>query len=426
MIGLRDLGRWFRGLLQYSTFPVAFVFCIELIGFATLLLLQIFRQSNINFTNKFGLGYDFQHFYLSSQVLLSGISPYTIGHYVTPPLPSILFVPFVWLFDFHSASLILFVLIPACVVASIALIHQSANRDLAPSEKIKALFLIISIMAFGYPFLFLMDRQNIDGFVLLALSATIFLLPKKQWAAGLLLAIAISLKLYPILLLLPLLLRRKWIAILFCGIGLAAFFLATPALWTEFLSSRLFFRSAEFRADENASLASMFYAVGNAFAIPPGAFTSNLAGMLATGVFFCLLAGMAILDFRFPRTLPLDSELAWVTMYIPFMIAIPQLVYPYEDILLIAFLPILCHFWLRTKDAWGRGLLLMMASGIALTQLQIIVMNRLLGAGRCDPLPGFGVFLLLLGCVGYKYHSLRLAVPHGRGDPTGIPPTGSA
>jgi hypothetical protein len=204
--------------------------------------------------------------------------------------------------------------------------------------------------------------------------------------------------------LIPLLIRKQRLAILWLGIGLLVIFLIAPTLWLEYLNSRILFRSVEFRPEENGSLTALFFLAGKWFGIAPsGPGSSGAAGPLAMGIFSLLLAGMAVGDWRRPRGDAAANESAGMVMYFPFMIAIPQLVYEYEGVLLIALIPVLCHAWFRSPERVARIWLLLMAFGIALTQIQIAALDRLLGAGRADAFPGFGLLLILIGGVGYTF-----------------------
>jgi hypothetical protein len=400
---------WIRNLMQHVSFPVAAILFMELAGLSAVMVLQVFRGSSINFTNKMGLGYDYEHFLLGARAILSGNSPYIVGHYVTPPVPAILNIPFAFLLDDRHAIYIVFLLIPCCVLLALWWIHRAVNGALAESEKISVFLLAAGAMAFGYPFLFLLDRENIDGFVLLAACAGVCLLQKRPCLAGISLALAVSLKLYPILLVFPLLARRQWKTLLWLGIGLLALFLVAPSLWIEFFSQRLFARTTEFQAYDNISLTALFFHIplwSTGAQVQVGNVLS--AGWMAGGAFLLILAAMILLDVRMPRAVPAEIETASIILYFPLMIAIPQTAYQYEGILLIALLPVLCFAWMRTRDKVSRALLLGIALGISLTQLLTVPLNRLLGEGRFDMIASFGLLVILLASVGYKFRLSRL------------------
>jgi hypothetical protein len=390
------------------TFPATFIFSIELITLAFILLAQAFRESSVNFTNKMGLGYDYQHFYGGAQQLLDGKSPYVIGHYVTPPVPALLNVPIAILLKFNAATYLMFLLIPACLFVALWWTNHVVNRQQDTVSRAAISLLSVCALVFGYPFLFLISRENIDGFVLLAVCAVICLLPKRPRLAGFALAFAISLKLYPVLLILPLLVRKQWKALVGLGLGMLVLFLVTPPLWMEFITSRVFARAAELQTYDNVSLTALFYHLTRwvgSNQIQVGNFL--LAGLLAGGMYLVMLALMVIFDLRASRAPLAGAGLIPIFFYIPFMIAIPQTSYQYEAILLLALVPVLCAAWNQAQDGWSRVWLLGIGLGIGMTQILTVPLNRLVGEGTFDALASSGLLIVMLCILIYQFQVSR-------------------
>ncbi len=255
-------------------------------------------------------------------------------------------------------------------------------------------FVMVSfiILCFSYPFYFLFDRGNIDGFVLLLMCFGVYCLRKWNAIAGVAFALAIASKVYPVLLILPLVSWRRWRALVFLGLSLGLLFLLSPQLWQAFFEERLSTRTAWFRLDENASLANTLFYIGDLF---------NQGELLRDHhlyVFGTLLFLASCADFT--RTCHFEQRECYASMlmYLPFMVAVPQLAYHYELICVLPIIAVISWLWQKSEQGAEKILLGLAAVGIALSQFQAVAAEKLLGAVAPHFLPGFGLFLVMV-CV---------------------------
>jgi hypothetical protein len=94
-------------------------------------------------------------------------------------------------------------------------------------------------------------------------------------------------------------------------------------------------------------------------------------------------------------------------LYFPFMVAIPQLVYHYEYVVMLVLLPVLGYLWSRPLSRQEKNFLLLLAIGMALSQWQAIALYTLTGNMLAQYIPGMGLLLILAGISGYRYLQLK-------------------
>ena len=124
---------------------------------------------------------------------------------VYPPLNFVLMEPFSWIGN--TPATVLWVIVGAGGLAAFLAVEfdflHIADR----------LAISIGLVVFSYPFLFAFDRGNVEIFVTLALAAGVYCLQRRNFGfSGALFGAAGALKVYPIIFLALLLIRRKWIA----------------------------------------------------------------------------------------------------------------------------------------------------------------------------------------------------------------------
>ena len=155
------------------------------------------------------------------------------NRYVTTPIPAIVNIVLVPL-GFDNARKLLYFLIPL----SLALSYQIITSIFEFAEADKDLVLTAGLVGllFGYPFYFLIQRENIDGWVFLFLSLGLYWLskPKKELISGLFFSLAIVFKIYPILIILPILFNKKWRLLLWIGLWLALWGIVTLYYFSDF------------------------------------------------------------------------------------------------------------------------------------------------------------------------------------------------
>ena len=346
-----------------------------------------------------------------------------------PPPSAIVNIPLTAL-SFAAAAVVVSLLTYAAVVASMFLVHRAfaAPRDSRRANDMATLSIFAIIPLYSYPFHFLFDRGNADGFTLLLLSVGVCLLSKqtarRDIAAGFFFAAAISFKAYPALVVLPLLAMRRWRVLAALVGAMALFFLASPAQWIAWVEWITQARGEWFRTSQNGGLAHTFFFIGAPFGyaeqFKSAAVYVWAAALLAMFAMDCKLMPRANMSFASAGD---KTALAAFVFYIPFMLAVPQLAYHYELVCVLAMLPAVCYLWAGAATPSEKRILSALAVGLILTQFHTYAVGQLLvesrGAYRCshDPLvclprwlPGFGLFLVLTSCVAYKAWRLRGAL----------------
>ena len=290
------------------------------------------------------------------------------------------------------------------------------------------LLLCMAIPMYSYPFHFLFDRGNMDGFTLLLLSIGMYFLAAqtktRDLAAGFFFAAAISFKAYPALVVLPLLATRRYRAFAALAATMACFILASPSLWMEWFEWILQQRTAWFNFRANGSLANTFFFAGEFFGYGE---RLKAAAVYAWGA---LLLTMFALDLA---RKPLGGDysdrggIAALVLYIPFMLAVPQLAWHYELVCVLVMLPAVSYLWINAVHPSEKRILALMTIGLILTQFHAFavedLLNKAWGSGVCERawlssgacvanwVPGLGLFLVMLCAVAYKV----LTIWFGRG-----------
>jgi hypothetical protein len=186
----------------------------------------------------FGLDYR-DGWYLPAQQILHGGNVSSISQY--PPLVSVLAIPLAWIFSEQTGYFIQVGILCILTLASLFLSLKVAlevfplglNHDRVKTI-IYVLFLVFAFYHFtSYGFAFSIERGNYDIYAIFFSLLSIWCLVKKPeqiWLQVLFLSIAIHLKLYPAILILPLIWKHKWKIILpTIVLNLALFFILGPA-----------------------------------------------------------------------------------------------------------------------------------------------------------------------------------------------------
>lgn len=347
---------------------------------------------------------DYIDFFRASENIIAGKSPYDIpfDRYVTTPIPAIanaLFVPL----GFEAARALFYLLIPLSLAAGYLLITTSFGFN----ETDKNLVLIAGLVSllFSYPFYFLLQRENIDGWVFLFLCAGFYWLakPKKEFASGFFFSLAIAFKIYPILLLVPVLLSKKWRLLLWIGLWLALWGVIS-FFWISDFQNALATRSQTvFRFDENGSLvatisftAIFFHAVG----VPIPAWSITYSPVIAGLLYSFLISTVVFIDYKMSKTETFKFHS--YMMYLPFMIALPQNVYHYSFVICLMLIPATCHLWNIAEDRRHKAAILVISTGIAITQWQATALYQLTDNILSNAIPGIGLFVIMSGILLFK------------------------
>jgi len=119
-----------------------------------------------------------------------------------------------------------------------------------------------------------------------------------------------------------------------------------------------------------------------------------------------------------------DKEVcASVSMYLPFMVAVPQLTYHYELVVILPMLPVVSWLWKNAVWPAERILLTFITVGIALSQFQAVAAGKLIGTVHPHFLPGFGLFMVVVGVTIYRLLSLfDYRIQSGKSGYLALPP----
>ena len=285
------------------------------------------------FVSKIRLQVDFEDFYIATADWLHGLDPYArldqfLYHRFNKPAPVLLLALPLQRFSEHTAAYIFYVANIVAVVFSL----WGISRYFRLSRNESLLFFGISSMYL--PAIFVIERGNLDGFMLAFIVMSLIL--KNPFAKGIAQGISVGLKLYTALLLLPLTITRRWKQALALFVVSSALFLSFHSLFMSFIHSQMA-RSAENYLFENicpAALAGIFTSFGE----------TTLFKLIYLALWF--LSYMSVI-VRYRK-----ASVERLTIYsLPWMMAFPFLVLPYTGVLL---LPVMV---LRIREMGARGFL---------------------------------------------------------------------
>ncbi len=382
-------------MLRQNAFPAILISMILIISFGILSLGHAIMNKPLvflNYMNAYGL--DYKDFFSASENIVRGQSPYDLPNhrYVTTPIPAIMNIILVPL-GFDNARIMLYALIPLSLAFGYWLITSTYNFP----ETIKNQILITGLVCllFGYPFYFLEERENIDGWVFLFLCLGLFLSqkPKTEIWSGLFLALAIAFKLYPVLIVLPIFLYRKWRLLFWIGLWLALLGIPTM-LWFSDLLNILALRSqALFFLNENGSLfatINLIFLFMNMLGMPITAtiLSIQFSAIIAALIYGALLSLIVFADYRLSKKN--KYEITSAILYLPFMVALPRQVYHYSLIICLILIPALIYLWIINSHQLQKAMLVLIALGIALSQWQAIATDNLAKNVLVNGIPGLG------------------------------------
>lgn len=363
---------------------------------------------------------DYREVYLASLYLRIGWNPYEVTRYVYPPLPAHMNVPVTYL-PYDAVKH----LVPLAVLFSVLVALLLLHRIFAPPNlRDDVVFALVTLgtLSLSYPFRFLFDRGNLDGFVMLLSALGLYWLTRAGLFGGLMLGLAAALKVYPILLGLTLAARRRWKPLVSMAALLFLLFELDMEHWLRFGQERVFERGAQFRLDENGSLAVTFtyieWFVARAFGMQVPDVVQAAPSSLARPFYLGSLALMLWCDLR-RRSVEPRQVCADVMLYFPFLVAVPQLAYHYQLVWLLGLLPVIGWFWSQSPGRARRVLLMFVTFGIALSQFPAVAVQRALDSILPQFVPGFGLLLVMIGAVALKWTT---ADPNGSAPVTGAPP----
>lgn len=239
------------------------------------------------------IGYypDFSMHYFGTKAFFDHVSPYFGGEHffiphVYPPFTSVFFVPFM-VFSYDTAEIVWVAASIVMYVLSILLLFGVFKRNMLRTLEL----FIFSVLNFTFfPLKFTLGMGQVNTFVLLCISLFLYFTVKRKndIFAGNVIAFAIGMKLYPILLIPYLLLVKKWkilmsvaltmssvifLSLAFFGYEIHLFFLneVLPSLtngWKDYYYNQSIsgFVSVILSEERNRQF---FYTIGSAFFLIP-------------------------------------------------------------------------------------------------------------------------------------------------------------
>ena len=250
--------------------------------------------------------HDFWDFYVGINAFLRDLNPYLAMRLFTPPSSLLIALPFAFLpwllaaFLFFCANCIL-------VLVSLTRFCRMIGLNEGDVRRMQAITLCY------FPFHFLVAKGNIDGIVL---CLVLLAFSSDTISKGVALGLSVAMKLYPALLVVTALRQRRFrLAI---TASLAALLVQIPFLRLEhaFLKA-VAGRGAIVNTFENVGIFILF-----GFAL----------GSSAKATFLAFWAGT--LSLRLYRDRSVYEPCLWVD-YIPWMISMPLLIFPYEYVFLL-------------------------------------------------------------------------------------------
>ena len=186
-----------------------------LVGFIVVsLLYSAFTVTRIIATSQLQ---DFRLYYLGAQSILLGKNPYKeVQGVIYPPIALVLLTPFAAL-PYSVAEDVWTVLSVIALLSSIFLLISSTGQK----ASVKLFLIITGVAMLSFPVKFTLGMGQINFFILLFTCLSFYWYRnKQQFLSGSALAIAVSLKLSPILLLLFFIRKRQWYVVISCLAGI--------------------------------------------------------------------------------------------------------------------------------------------------------------------------------------------------------------
>lgn len=403
-------------MLKRTAFPAIIIAIFIVTSFGVISIGHILSNKPILFLNyERSYGLDYWDFFRASEKIIDGKSPYDLSsvdnnRYVTTPIPAIVNIVLVPL-GFDNARKLLYFLIPL----SLALGYQKITSIFEFAEADKDLVLTAGLVGllFGYPFYFLVQRENIDGWVFLFLSLGLYWLskPKRELISGLFFSLAIVFKIYPILIILPILFNKKWHLLLWIGLWLALWGIITLPYFSDLRTSLSMRSLSFFRFDENGSLMDTIRLISlsiNSLGIKITGLGVRSSRIISTFIYGLLFFLLLLADYKLGRANKLDFSS--YSMYLPFMIAVPNVVFHYSFIICLMLIPTMCYLWKISGSRFQRIIISIISIGIALTQWQAIATYHLTSNIASKSIPGIGLLIIMTGIAIFKILTLHLTM----------------
>ena len=430
--------------LKRPYYPACVIAILIALSFGLFNICQVYLLKDNCPVSKLWVGSDYCCFYNATQNLIRGFSPYKPGWYSDtipdhfkdpsiivaknkelpwycfPPLLAYLNYPLVY-FDMDTASRLMFFLLIAAVISAYALINSSFQNMEGKDRKIIFLYGLI-IIFLSYPFYFLIVRGHMIGITILLIAAGIYLLKKNPVICSICFGLSIGMFLFPVLIIVPLFLFRRYKILIYTFLTFFLLILFCPGLWWFYLKNILavYFVTIDLLA-LNCSLANTFHYFSIFFEKIMGLaglpFRITFYNKAALAAYTLMFFAMTLADYKVRKkcgTLDMNTGIALILMYLPFMIAVPRTVYQYDLVILILLIPALCSLTQILKKPMPQPVFWLFSAGIALSQMQAHSLQNLFQPKYAlfHFFPAFGLFLVMIGCVAFKLWFWRVC-PRG-------------
>lgn len=426
-----------------SYYPACAIAFLSALFFGIVTIGQIYSQQDTYPVSRLIAGCDYLSTYNATLCIVRGLTPYEsiwlapseilsknmeilgladyIGissdsWYCYPPLFGYLNSPLIF-FDMDTASRIMFFVLIAAVLCAYFLTAVSFE-SIKGHERTILLLSGVIIVALSHPFYFLIYRCHQVGIVFLLIAMGVYLLKRENVLCSICFALAIGMIVFPALILIPLLLFRRYVFGMLILIFCALLILMAPDMWFEFFQRVVFERFGTFGDGiDNCSLESMCrYVI---------MFTNNILSSLgirqlsllharecALAVYAILLCAMVVADMQIRkncRTIGSDAVICCTIMYFPFMIAIPGASFHYNLVILLLLVPVPCFMLRAVYKPVPPFIIWAIAVGIFLSQMQVrIIQNLFEEQGSFFYFfPSFGLFTVMTSCVVFKWWIVR-------------------
>jgi hypothetical protein len=295
-----------------------------------ILFTSLISPKPLAFVQKIRMQLDFEDFFQATADWLHGLDPYVRVnefhyHRFNKPAPALLVALPLQHFSEAVAAHIFYL----CNIAAIAASLWAICRFFKLS-KIESL-LVFGIGSMYFPLVFVVERGNLDGFMLGLISMSLVL--KNPLLRGLSLGLSAGLKLYTLILIFPLIIARQWKLALISLSFFALLLLSFHSLFWPFIHTQMS-RGAETSVLENLSPAGLFADYGN----------NHFVRIFYLSLW---LISYACMLYRH-RSSSLTAQMIYS---LPWTMALPFEVLPYTGILL---LPVLV---LRSREMAAKGFL---------------------------------------------------------------------
>jgi hypothetical protein len=352
-------------------------------------IFQILCQKELYFVNRCSLGWDFKYVWDAAVRMSQGISPYASDEYCWPTfLPWVLWKSGMMGWGLATLAKGMVLLSLGCILLACYLASRLfSDVDEDHSDNIAPLLLIVFS---SFPVYFLLDRGNLDGLTMAFMWGGLWLGFRgrsSNWqavAGGLLLAVGVGIKVYPIVLLAPLFIFGRIRIMIGMVVGIALMVAIDHDGWRILVTERLSTRvagegwSGIYALIENASLEAFFLIVIQLLR-DAGAQVSDLAPQLLARITAGLaLATAFVSTFLLRHDRNRRVQLAWIYSFIPISFGALHFSGSYA---LINVIPLaICSRFLMAQyraTRHARTALLVVFVGIGLGQLQASALAKI-------------------------------------------------